>query len=87
MPESQNQNQKQTKLENIIKTYRLIHTYFFTYAIFFVAISIGAIIFQNKLTASMLMIQTNQTNYEFIIKQKELIGTFNKQLKQNSENE
>lgn len=75
-----------TTVENIVKTYRLIHTYFFTYAIFIVTIIIGAIVFRNMVKINASAPQTESINYEFIIKQKELIGAFKKQLKQNTEN-
>ena len=87
MPDIANKNQTNTTVDSVIKTYHLIHRYFFTYAIFVVALLIGAISFQRILTTNALTVQTNNVNYEFVIKQKELIGAFNKQLKQNSENE
>jgi len=93
MPDIENKNhyspvmEKNTTVESVIKTYRLIHTYFFTYAIFVVALIIGVIIFQNILKTNTLTVQTSQVNHEFVIRQKKLIGAFNKQLKQNIENE
>ena len=93
MPDIENKNhyspvmEKNTTVESVIKTYRLIHTYFFTYAIFVVVLIIGVIIFQNILKTNTLTVQTSQVNHEFVIRQKKLIGAFNKQLKQNIENE
>jgi hypothetical protein len=93
MPDIKNKNQTlqswkgNTTVDSVIKTYHLIHTYFFTYAIFVVALIIGAIWFQNILKTNALTVQTIQVNHEFVIKQKELIGAFNKQLKQNIESE
>lgn len=93
MPEVENKNHyspvrgTNTSVESVIKTYKLIHTYFFTYAIFVVVLIIGLLIFQNMLSTNALSIQTNEVNHAFVIKQKELIGAFEKQLKQNIESD
>lgn len=73
--------------ENIIKTYKLIHKYFFKYAIFGITILIGTLIFQSFLKRNALNLQTNGDNHSLIIKEKELIGAFEKQLKQNIESD
>gem|GEM_PF-4526674 len=84
---NENENKTPPTVENVIKTYSLIHRYFFTYAIFVVVLIIGALSFQSILRTNALTAQTNQVNHEFIIRQKEIIGAFNNQLKQNVENQ
>ena len=77
---------KKTNTDEIIKTYSLIHKYFFKYTIFVITIIISFFIFQNILNSNTSII-TDTSNDEFIIKQMELTLSFNKLLKQNIEND
>lgn len=72
-------NDMQTK---IINSYKKVSRFVFHYLIFFVAIIVAALIFQNVISQS-ATINVFQTNSNLLMQKTKLIAQFSKFLKQN----